>query len=67
MGEPEERSDLYPSEASRFVQFVLDCIEDIQRCVQQLPIPEEQSLTIEAAIESAREDILAYAKHLGIL
>jgi hypothetical protein len=32
-----------------------------------MPLPEEQSLTIEAAIEEACEDILTYAQEKGLL
>jgi hypothetical protein len=49
------------------VQFVLDCMEDIRRCVHQMALPEEQSLTIDAMIEEVCEHILLYAREKGLL
>ncbi|GIV10528.1 MAG: hypothetical protein KatS3mg020_0917 [Fimbriimonadales bacterium] len=49
------------------LQFVLDSIEEIQRCVQSLPLPDEQSFTIDAVIEEVIEDILQYAKSKELL
>ncbi len=67
MGVRGEHSDRHQSEASDLLQFVLDCLEDIRRCVSSMPLPEEQSLTIEAAIEEACDDILTYAQEKGLL
>jgi len=62
-----EHSDRHQSEVSDLLQFVLDCLEDVRRCVRSMPLSEEQSLTIEAVIEEACEDILTYAKEKGLL
>jgi signal transduction histidine kinase len=67
MGARGEHSDGHQSEVSDLLQFVLDCLEDIRRCVRSMPLSEEQSLTIEAAIEEACEDILTYAQEKGLL
>jgi hypothetical protein len=67
MGARGEHSDRHQSEVSELLQFVLDCLEDIQRCVRSMPLSEEQSLTIEAVIEEACEDILTYAQEKGLL
>jgi signal transduction histidine kinase len=67
MDAPEERSDRHRSEVNDLVQFVLDCMEDIRRCVHQMALPEEQSLTIDAMIEEVSEHILLYAREKGLL
>jgi hypothetical protein len=67
MGVRGEHSDRHQSEVSDLLQFVLDCLEDIRRCVRSMPLSEEQSLTIEAAIEKAYDDILTYAQEKGLL
>jgi signal transduction histidine kinase len=67
MGVRGEHSDRHQSEVSDLLQFVLDCLEDIRRCVRSMPLSEEQSLTIEAVIEEACEDILTYAQEKGLL
>jgi hypothetical protein len=67
MGERGEHSDRHRSEVNDFVQFVLDCMEDIRRCVHQMALPEEQSFTIDAMIEEVCEHILLYAREKGLL
>jgi signal transduction histidine kinase len=67
MGVRDEHSDRHRSDLSDLLQFVLDCLEDVRRCVRSMPLSEEQSLTIEAAIEEACEDILTYAQEKGLL
>jgi signal transduction histidine kinase len=67
MGARGEHSDGHQNDLSDLLQFVLDCLEDIRRCVRSMPLSEEQSLTIEAAIEEACEDILTYAQEKGLL
>jgi len=67
MDERGDHSDRHQSAASDLLQFVLDCLEDIRRCVRSMPLSEEQSLTIEAAIEEACGDILTYAQEKGLL
>ncbi|GIV07935.1 MAG: hypothetical protein KatS3mg019_0026 [Fimbriimonadales bacterium] len=67
MDKHDERSDLPRSAVTELLQFVLDSIGEIQRCVQSLPLPGEHSFTIEAVIEEVIEDILQYAKDKGLL
>jgi len=62
-----EHSDRHQNAVSDLLQFVLDCLEDVRRCVRSMPLSEEQSLTIEAVIEEACEDILTYAQEKGLL
>jgi len=60
-------SDLHRSEASDLLQFVLDCLEEIRRCVQVQGLDDQRPFTIEAVIEAVSEDILLYAKSKGLL
>jgi hypothetical protein len=46
MGVRGEHSDRHQSEVSDLLQFVLDCLEDIRRCVRSMPCQKSNRLRL---------------------